>query len=136
MHNAVAVSEAVSDARAYLASLGIVGADSFTVTVGRGTMPRYAARRDTTHAEVRDILREAGATVFDAGGVGGDLPDLIVGWQGITFLIEVKSPGGKLSKGQQEFARNWRGGPVLTVYGAEAALAAMIKYRDAGKPRT
>lgn len=91
-------------------------------------MPGYARRRDATHADVRDCLRECGYTVFDAGSVGGSFPDLVVGAHGRTFLIEVKSPGGKPSEGQARFARDWRGGPVLIVYSAEEAMAGILKH--------
>jgi hypothetical protein len=97
-------------------------------------MPRYAARRDTTHADVRDGLREAGYSVFDAGGVGNSFPDLVVGAHGMTFLIEVKSPGGEVSDGQSKFAANWRGGPVAVVYSLEQALAVIIKHVRGDKP--
>ena len=89
-------------------------------------MPRRG-RRDTTHARVRDELRALGYSVADLGDAGGGFPDLVVGMggqglpdlapagarglvcRGRVYLVEVKSPGGKLSKGQREFARDWRG---------------------------
>ena len=121
----------VEQTREYLAGIGLRVAPLSTYGVN---MPRYAARRDTTHADVRDGLRQAGYSVFDAGSVGGDFPDLVVGAHGLTFLIEVKSPGGKVSEGQSRFAANWRGGPVLIVYSLEQALGYIIKHVRGDKP--
>ncbi len=73
----------------------------------------YAKRRDVNHAEIRDGLRRLGWSVYDAGSVGGDFPDLVVGAAGVTVLLEVKAPRGRLSDGQSEFAAGWRGGPVI-----------------------
>lgn len=88
-------------------------------------MARIAGRRDTTHAGIRDALRAAGWSVYDAGGVGGSFPDLVVGAAGLTFLVECKAGGGQLSAGQIKFARDWRGGPVIVARSAEDALAAI-----------
>lgn len=72
-------------------------------------------RRDSTHKEVRDCLRELGATVFDTGDVGGSFPDLVVGIYGRTHLVEVKGPKTKVSDGQSEFADVWMGAPVVVL---------------------
>ena len=72
-------------------------------------------RRDSTHKEVRDCLRELGATVFDTGDVGGSFPDLVVGFRGRTHLVEVKGPKTKVSDGQSAFASVWMGAPVVVL---------------------
>ena len=124
----------IAETREYLTGIGVL-AGAACAPGCEDAMPRYAARRDTNHAEIRDGLRSAGFSVFDAGGVGANLPDLIVGaYDKFTFLIEVKSPGGKPSPGQSAFARDWRGGPVLTVYSLEQALAGIIKHVRGDKP--
>ncbi len=115
----------VTDTRQYLRSLGIVP-PRYAAPDWGGCVPGYARRRDTTHAAVRDALRDAGYSVFDAGNVGGDFPDLVVGAHGVTFLVEVKSPGGKLSAGQRRFSDGWRGGPVVVAYNAEQALGHIV----------
>lgn len=124
---------AVAEVREYLATIGVLAGRS--PDSGCEDAMRYAARRDTTHAEVRDGLRRAGFSVFDAGGVGGDFPDLVVGAHGHTFMFEVKSPHGKASDGQARFAAGWRGGPVSVVYTLEQALGEIIRYVRASKPR-
>lgn len=116
---------AVDDARDFLRSMGITGTGALFED---DALPRYAARRDTNHAEIRDGLRQCGFSVFDAGSVGSDLPDLIVGAHGTTFLMEVKAFGGRVSSGQSRFAENWRGGPVNVVRTLEDALGIIARY--------
>lgn len=78
-------------------------------------------RRDTTHTEVRERLRALGCSVYDTGDVGRDFPDLVVGFHGRTYLVEVKGPKGKLSTGQSDFARDWRGGSVVVLRSSDEA---------------
>lgn len=74
---------------------------------------RHANTRDGNEKNIRDALRQLGATVCKL-----DQPcDLLVGYRGRNFLLEVKLPlgprGGKshsqLSDSQEEFAQTWRG---------------------------
>lgn len=125
-------ADVIEQTRTYLEGIGLRGTPPLAY-VG-ATMPRYAARRDTTHADIRDGLRQAGFSVFDAGGVGGSFPDLVVGAHGMTFLIEVKSPGGEISDGQSKFATSWRGGPVIVVYSKEQAIGYIMKHVRGDKP--
>lgn len=53
-------------------------------------MPRYPRRRDAAERGIIAALREAGASVEQLDGKG--LPDLLVGFEGRTFLMEVKDP--------------------------------------------
>ncbi len=85
-------------------------------------MPRHG-RRDTTHAAVREGLRAMGAIVYDTADVGGNFPDLVVGWRGTTFLLEVKSPGGQLRPGQATAISRWRGGHWMRVESTKDFLA-------------
>lgn len=83
-------------------------------------------RRDVNHREIREAFRDAGASVFDTGDVGGGFPDLVVGWRGQTYLIEVKRPkGGKLTTKQVAFAAGWRGAPWIEVKSRAEALAVL-----------
>ena len=89
---------------------------------------RYAAKVDATHQEIRDGLRKAGFSVFDASKLGAGFPDLVVGKHGRTYLIEVKTPRGsktaqeRLGAAQAAFRDAWRGGPVLACQSLEDAL--------------
>lgn len=122
------LDRAIADTRQYLLDAGILAGAGRDTTTLEAWMPRYAARRDTNHADIRDGLRGCGFTVFDAGGTGNDFPDLVVGAHGTTFLMEVKTFGGKVSDGQSRFADGWRGGPVCVVRTLEDALGAIARF--------
>ena len=53
-----------------------------------------------------------GASVQSLHTVGKGCPDLVVGFRGKTFLVEVKLPNGKLNKMQREFHAAWNGHPI------------------------
>lgn len=95
---------------------------------GGGLMAiRHWDRRDKNQAPIVEALRKAGAVVWEIRSTGArrGLPDLMCGYAGRTWLLEVKQPGGKLSPEQERFAGTWRGGPVATVTTPEEALAAV-----------
>jgi hypothetical protein len=80
---------------------------------------RHAARVDKNQQEVVSVLRNAGATVWIIG-----LPvDLLVGYKGHTFLVEVKDGSRKrLTKLQEAFFENWSGSTLARIDSPEAAL--------------
>lgn len=52
-----------------------------------------ARRKDRNQAEIERGLRcHPGVYVFDTSAVGGGYPDLNVGYQGRTYMFEVKDP--------------------------------------------
>ena len=67
---------------------------------------RHAARTDVNQPEIVAALRERGATVWVIG-----LPvDLLVGYEGVNTLMEIKpSPKKQLTKLQTKFFDDWRG---------------------------
>jgi Holliday junction resolvase len=86
-----------------------------------------AARVDANQIQVVSALRAAGATVQSMAGVGKGVPDLLVGHQGHTLLMEIKdgekSPSQrKLTEDQLKWHREWNGGTLAVVDGPEAAL--------------
>jgi hypothetical protein len=82
-------------------------------------MIRRAARIDANQTEVVSALRAAGAYVWIIG-----LPvDLLVGYKGHTFLVEVKNgPKKRLTALQEDFFNNWSGSTLARIDGPEAAL--------------
>jgi hypothetical protein len=80
---------------------------------------RYAARTDENQAAIVEALRKAGADVWVIG-----LPvDLLVGYKGHTFLVEVKNgPRKRLTALQADFFEIWGGGTLARIDGPEAAL--------------
>ena len=80
---------------------------------------RYAARVDKNQEQIVSTLRAAGAYVWIIG-----LPvDLLVGYKGHTFLVEVKvGPKKHLTDLQADFFKNWSGSTLARIDGPEAAL--------------
>lgn len=80
---------------------------------------RYAARVDKNQEQIVATLRNAGAYVWIIG-----LPvDLLVGYKGKTFLVEVKDgPRKRLTALQDDFFNNWSGSTLARIDGSEAAL--------------
>jgi Holliday junction resolvase len=86
-----------------------------------------AARIDANHEQVVSALRAAGASVQSLAGVGKGVPDLLVGFQGKTLLMEVKdgkktASERRLTEDQVRWHGAWRGGPLAVVNGVDAAL--------------
>lgn len=90
------------------------------------SLHRHAAARDANEPEIVHALEAIGATVLR-------LPkpvDLLVGYRGQTFLLEVKLPAGPkggtkdrtLTDAQVEFFNAWRGGMVAVVRSVDEAL--------------
>ena len=88
---------------------------------------RIAAKVDRNQAEIVADLRKAGATVTLLHTVGGGCPDLLVGYRGKNWLIEVKDwkaskSDRELNEKQKEWHAGWKG-QVAKVEDADAALA-------------
>ena len=76
----------------------------------------YAKRVDSNQKEVVAELRKylPEATVRDLSGAGFGIPDLLIGWQGINFLFEIKDPekpmsARSLTGAQEKFHCEWQG---------------------------
>lgn len=76
---------------------------------------KYGAKVDGNQRQlVRELRRLPGVSVFPAHAVGGGFPDLVVGYQGRNYLLEIKDPaqppsGRKLTGPEQRFRDGWRG---------------------------
>lgn len=73
---------------------------------------RRAARTDGNQLAVVNLLRSVGATVAVTSHVGGGFPDLVVGWRGRVFFIEVKDgskpPSSRLlTPAEEAFKSQW-----------------------------
>ena len=88
---------------------------------------RYSAKVDRNQAEIVDALRKAGATVTPLHTVGAGCPDLLVGYRGKNWLIEVKDwkaakSDRELNEKQKDWHAGWKG-QVAKVEDVDAALA-------------
>lgn len=66
-------------------------------------------KTDKNQQEIMDALRKVGASVSSLHTVGCGIPDLLVGYRGRNYLIEVKTDKGKITPAQIEFHGSWRG---------------------------
>ena len=92
---------------------------------------RRAARTDANQTEIVQALRTAGASVTLLHMVGKGCPDLLVGHNGKTLLIECKTAKGSKTVDQIEWWDQWKGGPVAMVRDVDGALRALVVIREA-----
>lgn len=93
---------------------------------GRGEpMAKYLYhRKDNNHDAIRRALEQVGAdvTVTNPG-------DLLVGFRGKTFILEVKDHTGKLRPSQRYFRDRWRG-HYAVVRNEHEAIREISERRD------
>ena len=75
---------------------------------------------DENHTAVVAIFRAYQCSVVSTAGVGDGFPDLVVGFQGVTHLIEIKdgektASRRKLTDDEREWHEAWLGEPVEVV---------------------
>lgn len=73
-----------------------------------------AKKVDLNQMEIVATLRKIGASVQSLATVGNGCPDLLVGFQGINYLMEVKDgdkvpSAQKLTQDQVKWHLEWRG---------------------------
>lgn len=75
---------------------------------------KFAARKDANQDEIVSALRSIGATVTSVHQVGNGLPDLICGFRGKNYLLEIKD-GNKppsrrrLTEDEKKWHKQWQG---------------------------
>ena len=94
---------------------------------------RRANRIDANQNEIVDALRAAGAVVRIISQ-GEGIPDLLVGYNGFTILMEVKDGDKvpskrKLTEAEQKFFDEWEGGLLVIVNNVREAVD-MLKLCD------
>jgi len=87
---------------------------------------RKAAKTDRNQIEIVDALRQIGASVQSLAATGKGCPDLLVGYRGINYLMEIKDgekvPSAReLTIDQKHWHSIWRGS-VHTVKSVDEAL--------------
>ena len=85
-----------------------------------GFRGKYKNKRDGNEAEIVLELRRYGFSVYML-----DQPlDLLVGYRGRTYLVEVKLPKASLTKTQIEFLDGWRGDATVLRNSEDVAMFA------------
>lgn len=88
--------------------------------------PQYAQRKDGNQQDIIDALEEIGCDVW----VAHQPVDLIVGFRGRSYLLEVKRPKEKVrTPAQLKFHRDWRGHKAI-VRTAQEAIDAVMERSD------
>lgn len=90
-----------------------------------GWKPPQKAKRDLNEGDIFDAFRKMGLDVEAT-----DKPlDAVVGYQGKSYLIEVKNgPKAPLTKDQEQFFSKWRGhAAVIRSVDEALAFAAAVK---------
>lgn len=92
---------------------------------------RRAAKVDANQAEIVAALRAVGATVQPLHAVGQGCPDLLVGYRGQNYLLEVKDgskppSARKLTPDQVSWHDTWRGRAAVVASVDEAFAAVAI----------
>jgi hypothetical protein len=89
---------------------------------------RLRPRVDSNQKDIAAALMKMGATVFSLAAIGGGCPDLLVGWRGVTYLVEVKGEKGKFTPAQEDFYTRWRGGSILCLRTVSDAIDFLRKH--------
>lgn len=88
---------------------------------------RRAAKVDENQAEIVGAFRKLGASVLLLHGVGMGCPDILVGYRGRNYLIEIKDgkkppSKRKLTSWQEDWHADWRG-QVDVIQSVDEAVA-------------
>ena len=92
-----------------------------------GASVRRAAKTDANQDQIVSAFRAAGAYVQSLAAVGKGVPDLLVGYKGQTYLVEVKDGNKppsqrKLTEDQIKWHNDWTGGSLSVIESPEQAL--------------
>ena len=82
-------------------------------------------RIDRNQPEIVQKLRDIGATVTVLSMVGFGCPDILVGWHGVNYLLEIKdgekSPSRRtLTPAEMRWHRDWEGQSAIVLSADEA----------------
>ena len=69
----------------------------------------FKKKVDSNQVRLVKHARRLGASVQHLHAVGGGVPDIIIGYQGINYLCEIKAEQGKLNALQVSWFENWKG---------------------------
>lgn len=90
----------------------------------------YARKVDVNHSLIVKTLRDLGCSVFDTSRVAGGFPDLVIGKNNKTILVEIKAnEKSKYTPAQEMFMMNWRGSAVARIDSIDSAIR-LVKILD------
>lgn len=99
---------------------------------------RRAAHVDANHVEIVKALRRVGATAKSLAPMGKGIPDLLVGFRNMNFLLEVKNLEAvnkakepRLTDDEQDFHASWAGQVAVVTTPDEAVRVVVEAARPA-----
>lgn len=97
------------------------------------SIKRWAKNVDANQKQVVEMLRAHGVSVDYWGEKGA--PDLVCGYRGVTFLVEVKDgkkvpSARKLRDSQIIWQQKWRGSPVWVVESADVVPTLLARVME------
>lgn len=87
-------------------------------------MKQWANRVDANQQQIIQCLQQIGCSVQTLNKVGCGCPDIMVGYDGFNYLMEIKMPKGKCNQIQQEYHDSWMG-QIAVVHNFDEALLVM-----------
>jgi hypothetical protein len=95
---------------------------------------RRAARIDGNQGDIVDALLAAGASVQSLAAVGAGCVDILAGYRGVNYLIEVKDPtqaacDRRLTPMQKKWHAEWQGRAHLVETVDQALMVIGVKQR-------
>jgi len=87
--------------------------------------------RDANHKAIVAALTYHGCIVADLANAGAGVPDVLCGYRGVLFLVEIKTAVGSLSKKQREFFDAWIEYPALVLRSSDDVFDVMEVLRNA-----
>ena len=91
----------------------------------------YIRKTDANQAEIVKALRKLGCSVHSLHKVGQGVPDLLVGYRGVNYLVEVKAVKGAYTQDQLEWLDKWRA-RVYTIRSVEEVCDIVSGWNDDG----
>jgi Holliday junction resolvase len=93
-------------------------------------MSKYARKVDANQSELVKAFKELGCSVFDCSRVAGGFPDLLIGKNKRTVLVEIKATEkSTYTPAQELFMLNWRGSTVVRINDIDGAIR-LVKLLD------
>lgn len=96
-------------------------------------MIRRKSRVDSNQGEIVRALRQAGASVQCLHTIGRGTPDLLVGFRGFNFLLEIKDgskppSARRLTPDEERWHLEWQG--QVTIVGSIDEAIKLIKRQE------
>jgi hypothetical protein len=88
---------------------------------------RRSGRKDKNHNSIISGLKYAGAAIIDLSSMGYGIPDILVSYHNVLYLMEIKNPDNAygrrgMNKNQKQWAERWRGKKPEVVRSIDDAL--------------